>query len=63
MRELAEIKVLLQSKEIEKLQAQNLTLLRNTKEANSFACNELPDDIQLPISSKEEVEYVEAKLG
>ena len=63
MRELAEIKVLLQSKEIEKLQAQNLTLLRNTKEENSFACNELPDDIQLPLSSKEEVEYVEAKLG
>ena len=65
MRELAEIKVFLrtQSKEIEKLHAQNLKLLRHTKEADSFACNELPDDIQLPLSSKEEVEYVEAKLG
>ena len=65
MRELAQIKVLLrtQSKEIEKLHAQNLTLLRNTKEADSFACNVLSDDIQLSLSSKEEVEYVEAKLG
>ena len=64
MRELTEIKVFLrtQSKEIEKLHAQNLTLRRNTKEADSFACNELPDDIQLSLSSKE-VEYVEAKLG
>ena len=65
MRELAEIKVRLrtQSKEIEKVQAQNLTLLRNTQEADSFACNELPDDIQLSFSSKEGVEYIEAKLG
>ena len=65
MRELAQIKVLLrtQSKEIEKHHAQNLTLLRNTKEADSFAFNELSDDIQLPLSSKEEVEYVKAKLG
>ena len=64
MRELAEMKVLLrtQSKEIEKLHAQNLKLLRNTQEADSFACNKMPDDIQLPLSSKE-VEYVEAKLG
>ena len=65
MRELAEIKVFLrtQSKEIEKLYALNLTLLRNTQEADSFSCNELPDDIQLSLSSKEEVEYVQAILG
>ena len=67
MRELAEIKVLLrsQSKEIEKLRAENIILLRNTaKHANSAVDDfELPDGIQLPLSSEEEIEFLEARLG